>query len=80
VKLLISVDRRNGENDGLENVQLAHRWAQRYPDIVVGLDISGDPTHGSMEWISRVITEAKQFNLFVSCHLSEVNIRKMFFS
>jgi hypothetical protein len=56
----------------MENVHLAQKWSRKHPDVVVGLDISGDPTQGSIEWIGPLILEAKRLGIPVSCHLSEV--------
>lgn len=72
MKLLISVDRKNGKEEGLEAVELATVFARRYPGIVVGLDVSGDPNLGDTSWILQVMQEARNQGLQISCHLPEV--------
>jgi len=76
VKLIISIDRNHGENEARENVQLICKWFKMYPEVIAGLDVSGDPTCGSSEWIIPVLEEARQYGISISCHLSEVlNVR-----
>lgn len=72
VKLLISIDRKNGEDESLETVNLATTIRTKYPDIMVGIDISGDPRLGDASWIVRVMQEARNKGLKISCHLPEV--------
>lgn len=72
VKLLISIDRKYGEEDARENVLLTRKWLAKYPDVIVGLDVSGDPRLGSYEWIIPVLQSARHQGISISCHLSEV--------
>lgn len=73
MKLLISVDRKNGEEEGLKTVQLATTIQTKYPDVMVGIDISGDPRLGDASWIVRVMQYARNEGLKISCHLPEVD-------
>ncbi len=73
MKLLISVDRKNGEEESLETVKLTTNIQTKYPDIVVGVDISGDPRLGDTSWIVRVMQDARNKGLKISCHLPEVD-------
>lgn len=41
--LIVSIDRRNSLQEAKETVDLTIEMAQKYPSIVVGLDLSGDP-------------------------------------
>jgi adenosine deaminase len=72
VKLLISIDRKMGALEGSENVDLAINWFMKYPELVVGLDLSGDPRQGSHEWIIPLLARAREHGLQISCHLPEV--------
>ncbi|ODM96785.1 Adenosine deaminase-like protein [Orchesella cincta] len=72
VKLLISVDRKNGEQEALETVELSAIVAAKYPDIVVGIDVSGDPNYGNSTWIVNVMGEARRKGFKISCHLPEI--------
>ncbi|XP_048732507.1 adenosine deaminase-like protein isoform X2 [Ostrea edulis] len=43
VRLLLAIDRRNGVQRGWETVRLAQKLGTSYGDIIVGIDLSGDP-------------------------------------
>lgn len=44
VKLLLAIDRRNGVQVGQDTVKLAQKFRESHPDLVVGIDLSGDPS------------------------------------
>lgn len=44
VKLLLAIDRRNGVQVGRDTVKLAQKFRESHPDLVVGIDLSGDPS------------------------------------
>jgi len=64
-----------GEQEGNENIDLAIKFSQLYPDIVVGVDISGNPTKGKTLWIMRLLQKTRKAGLPISCHLPEVIAR-----
>ncbi|CAL8098874.1 unnamed protein product [Orchesella dallaii] len=72
LKLLISIDRKKGEKDAFETVELAATVAAKYPEIVVGIDVSGDPQYGNSIWIVNVMKEARRRGFKISCHLPEI--------
>lgn len=43
-RFLVAVDRRNGPEVALETVKLAEDFMLSSDGVVVGLDLSGDPT------------------------------------
>ncbi|KAG7198140.1 hypothetical protein KM043_005559 [Ampulex compressa] len=70
VKLLISVNRKEGFKAAQENVRLAIDFRKKYPDYVIGLDLSGDPTTGDA-FISLLQTSRKA-GLKIAAHCAEV--------
>lgn len=44
VKLLLAIDRRNGVQVGHDTVKLAQKFRESHTDLVVGIDLSGDPS------------------------------------
>ncbi|CAG2054771.1 unnamed protein product [Timema podura] len=72
VKLLVSIDRRQGHKEAKDTLDLVVKVNQMYPDIVVGLDLSGDPSQGDfMEFLS-VLAEARRYGLRLSIHCAEM--------
>lgn len=74
VKLLISIDRKLGEDEAAETIELANKVIKKYPELMVGLDVSGDPNCGHHSWIVRVMEEARKRKFNISCHLPEVGL------
>jgi len=72
VKLIISIDREKGAEEGAENVDLAIDLFREYPSVVVGMDLSGNPTMGNISWILPLLSKAKASGLQLTCHLPEV--------
>nr|CAD7451243.1 unnamed protein product [Timema bartmani] len=71
VKLLVSIDRRQGHKEAKDTLDMVVNVNQMYPDIVVGLDLSGDPSQGDfMEFLS-VLAEARRYGLRLSIHCAE---------
>jgi adenosine deaminase len=62
-----------GPLEGAENVELAGSFSRKYPNIVLGMDLSGDPTKGSCEWIIPLLDRARKSGLPLSVHLPEVS-------
>uniref|UniRef100_K1QQ56 Adenosine deaminase-like protein n=1 Tax=Magallana gigas TaxID=29159 RepID=K1QQ56_MAGGI len=72
VKLLLAIDRRNGVQVGQDTVKLAQKFRESHPDLVVGIDLSGDPSVGDGRDFIPVFKEAKDFGLKLALHLCEV--------
>ena len=73
VQFLVSVDRGRSLEDAVENIDLAVEFARLYPDIVVGVDFSGDPTKGDAKEFVPLLKKAKARGLFISVHMAETN-------
>lgn len=71
VKFLVSIDRARGLADATENLELAIDFHQRYPDAVVGVDFSGDPSRGRATDFVPLLATAKRNGLFISVHVGE---------
>ncbi|KAG8039258.1 hypothetical protein G9C98_003565 [Cotesia typhae] len=70
VKLLVSVNRKNGFKDAEENIKLAIEYYKKYPECVVGIDLSGDPTQGDA--CLNLLKSARDFGLKIAAHCAEV--------
>ncbi|XP_064807253.1 adenosine deaminase-like protein isoform X1 [Oncorhynchus masou masou] len=72
VRFLVAVDRRNGAEVAMETVKLAEDFMLSTGGLVVGLDLSGDPTVGHGRDLLPALQKAKNCGLKLSLHLSEV--------
>ena len=70
MKLLISVNRKQGLKAAKENVQLAIDMSKEYQQIV-GIDLSGDPTKGDA--FIELLNQARNAGLKIAAHCAEVN-------
>lgn len=75
VKLLLSIDRRQGEAVAEHTLKLALDTRVKHPDLVVGLDLSGDPTAGAFANFLPTLLKAKQNGLGVVLHCGEVKFQ-----
>jgi adenosine deaminase len=67
-KLILSIDRRDSEEEALEVVNLALRYRTQG---VVGVDLCGDPTKGNVEIFRSAFAKAKENGLKVTVHFAE---------
>ncbi|XP_047453138.1 adenosine deaminase-like protein [Mugil cephalus] len=72
VRFLVAIDRRNGTEVAMETVKLAEDFMLSSDGLVVGLDLSGDPTVGHGKYLIPALQKAKNSGLKLSLHLSEV--------
>ncbi|XP_053128586.1 adenosine deaminase-like protein isoform X2 [Hemicordylus capensis] len=72
VRFLISVDRRGGPVVAKETVKLAEELLLSTDGVVVGLDLSGNPTAGHGRDFLEPLLEAKKAGLRLALHLSEI--------
>uniref|UniRef100_A0A0C9RAC4 Adal-a protein n=1 Tax=Fopius arisanus TaxID=64838 RepID=A0A0C9RAC4_9HYME len=70
VKLLISVNRKEGFTNAEENIKLAVKYHRQYPMIIVGIDLSGDPTEG--EAYINLLQNCRDEGLKIAAHCAEV--------
>ncbi|KAM9753164.1 N6-Methyl-AMP deaminase [Menidia menidia] len=72
VRFLVAIDRRNGTEVAMETVKLAEEFMLSSDGLVVGIDLSGDPTVGHGKDLLPALERAKNCGLKSSLHLSEV--------
>lgn len=69
VRLILSVDRAKGLQDGLENVHLAIELKNKY---IVGIDFSGNPNVNSFKDFEQVFDLCKENKLKTTVHIAEI--------
>ncbi|XP_061576931.1 adenosine deaminase-like protein [Cololabis saira] len=72
VRFLVAIDRRNGMEVALETVKLAEEFMLSSGGLVVGIDLSGDPTVGHGKNFLPALERARNSGLKLALHLSEV--------
>ncbi|TMS05389.1 Adenosine deaminase-like protein [Larimichthys crocea] len=72
VRFLVAIDRRNGTEVAVETVKLAKEFMRSSDGLVVGIDLSGDPTVGHGKDLLPALQMAKNCGLKLSLHLSEI--------
>ncbi|XP_030312774.1 adenosine deaminase-like protein [Calypte anna] len=72
VRLLIAINRRGGPAVAKQTVKLAEEFLLSTDGLVVGLDLSGDPTAGHGQDFLEPLSEAKKAGLKLALHLSEI--------
>lgn len=68
-KLILSIDRRHDVKVAESIVDLA----LKNKDLVVGIDLCGDPTKGDSSRLKTAFRKAKEGGLKITVHLGEVN-------
>ncbi|XP_059470601.1 adenosine deaminase-like protein isoform X2 [Neocloeon triangulifer] len=72
VRLLLSVDRRQGPAEAEHTLKIALDARKKHPELVVGLDLSGDPTAGALDLFLPTLSKARDQGLGVVVHCGEV--------
>lgn len=70
VKLLCSIDRRHTLQASQESLEIIIKMKNKYPDIIKGLDLSGNPMEGSFP--EGLFEIARKNGLFITLHCAEV--------
>ena len=70
LKLLISINRKQGYKAAQDNIELAINCFKKYPQYIVGLDLSGDPMTGST--FLELLKKARLAGLKIAAHCAEV--------
>ncbi|XP_017328849.1 adenosine deaminase-like protein isoform X1 [Ictalurus punctatus] len=76
VRFLVAVDRRNGPEVAMETVKLTEDFMLSSDGVVVGLDLSGDPTVGHGKDLLPALQRARNSGLKLALHMSEVPSQK----
>lgn len=72
VRLLVSIDRRKGVEDALDTLALVEEFLDKYGVLIVGIDVSGDPSVGNLLDYVVVLERARSRGLKVAVHLAEI--------
>ncbi|XP_070150403.1 N6-Methyl-AMP deaminase [Polyergus mexicanus] len=70
VKLLISINRKQGYESARENINLTIEFMKKYPEYIVGIDLSGDPTV-SYSFL-ELLEMSRKAGLKIAAHCAEV--------
>ncbi|XP_050450362.1 adenosine deaminase-like protein isoform X1 [Cataglyphis hispanica] len=70
VKLLISINRKQGCETARENINLAIEFMKKYPEYIVGIDLSGDPTVNYS--FLELLEMSRKAGLKITAHCAEV--------
>ncbi|XP_047989712.1 adenosine deaminase-like protein [Leguminivora glycinivorella] len=71
-KLIISIDRRSTSQSAEETTDLAIEFYQNYPEVVVGIELSGDPTAGQFKDFVPALTRAREAGMKITLHCGEI--------
>lgn len=71
-KYLPSIDRRNPVKMAEETLELAIRYHESHPDLLIGIDLSGDARVGDALDFIPVLERARDAGLSLAVHLAEV--------
>lgn len=70
VKLILSIDRRHVDEISYESLNLIIKMKQIHPDVIVGVDLCGNPNEGKFD--CKLFQEARENNLKITLHCAEV--------
>lgn len=73
VKLIVSMSRRDDLELSMENVDLAIKYTKIYPDVICGVDLSGDPAHKTFIDFVPLLQKAKEHGLKLALHCGEID-------
>ena len=72
VKLLISVNRNETIESAKENIELAIEYWKKFPNLILGIDLSGNPTKSKFIDYIDILNKARSEGLKISIHCGEV--------
>lgn len=72
VKFIVSINRRESIESAEENGSLAIKNAKLYPNIVCGVDLSGDPASKKFPDFQPILSKAKENGLKLALHCGEI--------
>ncbi len=72
VRLLLSIDRRKSLDVARETKRLCEKFRESHPDVLVGIELSGDAAEGDARMFLPLLKETKEQGLKLSVHLAEV--------
>ncbi|XP_055323946.1 adenosine deaminase-like protein [Sitodiplosis mosellana] len=73
VKLIVSINRRESIESAEENGSLASKYAKLHPNIVCGVDLSGDPASKKFSDFEPILAKARETGLKLALHCGEID-------
>ncbi|XP_066256092.1 adenosine deaminase-like protein [Euwallacea similis] len=70
VKLILSLDRKKTHDEQLFTLNNIIKFKKQYPNIIKGVDLSGDPSKGL--FIKELFQKARNNDLFTAIHCGEI--------
>ncbi|KAF8565962.1 hypothetical protein P879_02991 [Paragonimus westermani] len=72
VRLLLSIDRARGLDEARATVDLLSEFVQRWPNFILGVELSGNPAVNSLVDFADLLNTVKKQNLHTSVHFAEL--------
>lgn len=71
VKYLPSINISYGAKEAEENYKLFYEFREKYPDLICGMDLSGDPIKGKFTDVKKVFDQARVDGWKFAIHCAE---------
>ena len=71
-RVLVSIDRGQSQEAAEESLALAEDFRQLYPGLIVGIDVSGNPTKNDIALLAPLLQRAVASGFKTAVHLAEV--------
>ncbi|XP_032511838.1 adenosine deaminase-like protein [Danaus plexippus] len=71
--LIISINRSRSQSEGDGIADLAIEYHKKYPNLVVGIELSGNPTVGKFQDFVPALQRAREAGLKITLHCGEVS-------
>ncbi|KAL3289106.1 hypothetical protein HHI36_003547 [Cryptolaemus montrouzieri] len=72
VKLILSINRQHSLEVCRQHLDIILKMKKKYPDIIKGIDLSGNPHHGRFSNLQKLFQEARDHGLFTTIHCAEI--------
>lgn len=72
VKFVPSINISHGVDEARRNFELFSNLRKKYPDIIRGIDLSGDPTKGKFADYKEIFEKARDEGFRLALHCAEV--------
>lgn len=72
VKLIPSIDRSQSVESAQENLKIILKLKERFQNLIVGLDFSGDPNKNNFNMFHEIFMEARENDLKLAIHCGEI--------
>ncbi|KAK6630634.1 hypothetical protein RUM43_014619 [Polyplax serrata] len=72
VKLIVSINRGETIESATQNVNIAIEYSKKYPDIIIGIDTSGNPEKSKFCDYVKLLKRARSEGLKFTIHCAEV--------